>query len=200
MAPFAAQCFMITSIIPVFCGAVKPFGIFRRGGAYALKKECDILFNSKIKAYVISIALALAVGGLSAYLTRNSMDLYAEIVRPPLSPPALLFPIVWTVLFILMGISAAMVYLNREQDPKAAEKGLFTYLLSLIVNFSWSILFFRYRAFWFSFFWLLLLLFLILRTMWYYRKVKPLAAWLQIPYALWVTFAGYLTLSIALLN
>jgi tryptophan-rich sensory protein len=152
------------------------------------------------KTYAVSILIALGVGGLSAYLTRNSMDLYSEIVRPPLSPPAFLFPVVWTILFVLMGVSAAMVHLNRKNDPKAAEKGLFTYALSLVVNFSWSIFFFSYRAFWFSFFWLLLLLFLILRTMGYYRKVEPLAAWLQIPYALWVTFAGYLTLAIASLN
>ena len=156
--------------------------------------------NKKIKTYVISILIALAVGGLSAYLTRGSMGLYEEIVRPPLSPPGFLFPIVWTVLYVLMGVSAAMVHLNRQKDPKAAEKGLFAYALSLIVNFSWSIFFFSYRAYWFSFFWLLLLLYLIVRTIWYYRKVEPLAAWLQIPYALWVTFAGYLTLATATLN
>ncbi len=156
--------------------------------------------NKKIKTYVISILIALAVGGLSAYLTRGSMGLYEEIVSPPLSPPGFLFPIVWTVLYVLMGVSAAMVHLNRQKDPKAAEKGLFAYALSLIVNFSWSIFFFSYRAYWFSFFWLLLLLYLILRMIWYYRKVEPLAAWLQIPYALWVTFAGYLTLATATLN
>ncbi len=154
----------------------------------------------KLKPYLISVAIALGVGGLSAYLTRNSMDLYAEIVQPPLAPPAFLFPIVWTILFVLMGISAAMVYVHRENDPKAAEKGLTTYAVSLFVNFTWSILFFRYRAFLFCFFWLLFLLFLIVRTIWYYRKVKPFAAWLQIPYAVWVTFAGYLTLAIAVLN
>lgn len=153
-----------------------------------------------IKTYAYSIGLALAVGGLSAYLTRNSMDVYAEIVQPPLAPPSILFPIVWTILFILMGVSAAMVYLNRDADPKAAEKGLLTYLASLAVNFSWSILFFRSRAYLFCFFWLLLLLLLIFRTIRYYRMVKPQAAWLQIPYALWVTFAGYLNLAIWFLN
>ena len=156
--------------------------------------------QSKLKTCVYSILIALGVGGLSAYLSQNSTDLYNEIARPPLSPPSYLFPVVWTVLFILMGVSAAMVYLNRQTDPKAAERGLFTYALSLIVNFSWSILFFRFRAFLFCFFWLLLLLFLIVRTVWYYRQVEPRAAWLQIPYALWVSFAGYLTLAIAILN
>lgn len=185
-----------------------PFSFFRgmQGGifftaAHKNRKKGGVIMNqSKLKTFVYSILIALGVGGLSAYLSQNSTDLYNEIARPPLSPPSYLFPVVWTVLFILMGVNAAMVYLNRQTDPKAAERGLFTYALSLIVNFSWSILFFRFRAFLFCFFWLLLLLFLIVRTVWHYRQVEPRAAWLQIPYALWVSFAGYLTLAIAILN
>ncbi len=154
----------------------------------------------KWKPYLISILIALGVGGLSAFLTRGDMNLSGEIIFPPLSPPAFLFPIVWTILFLLMGISAGMIFVQKDKNLPAAQNGLFSYGASLVVNFFWSIIFFRFRAFTFAFFWLLCLLFLIVRTIYCYWRVSPLAAKLQIPYALWVTFAGYLNLGIAILN
>ncbi len=156
--------------------------------------------KQKIKTYIISIAVALGVGGLSAFFTRNNMDLYEEIVTPPLSPPSVLFPIVWTVLYVLMGISAAMICTDAFTSQREKRSALFTYSLSLIVNFFWSIIFFNMRAFFFAFLWLLLLLFLIIKTIVKYRDINPTAAYLQIPYAIWVSFAGYLTASIWFLN
>lgn len=154
----------------------------------------------KIKPYVISILIPLAVGGLAAFLTRNNMDIYSELIQPPLAPPAILFPIVWTILYILMGISAAIIYINRNKKPVIATRSLRIYGASLFVNFLWSILFFNFRAFLFSFIWLLLLLFLVIYTIILYRRIKSIAAYLQIPYALWVAFAGYLNFAIWLLN
>ena len=156
--------------------------------------------KEKFKAYLISIGIALGVGGLSALLTNGSMNLYEDIIRPPLSPPSWLFPVVWTVLFILMGISAAMIYLDRNTPVPQKKSALYTYTLSLIVNFFWSIIFFNMRAYLFAFIWLLLLLYLIIRTIMKYYKINPLAAYLQIPYLLWVSFAGYLTIAIWILN
>ena len=156
--------------------------------------------NKKLKTYLISIGIALAVGGLSAFLTRGSMNLYEEIITPPLSPPSWVFPVVWTVLFILMGISAAMIYLDRFSPTPQKKSALYTYALSLIVNFFWSIIFFNMRAFLFAFIWLLFLLYLIVRTIMKYYKINPIAAYLQIPYLLWVSFAGYLTFAIWILN
>ncbi len=154
----------------------------------------------KIKPYVISIAIALAVGGLASLLTRNSMQIYGEIKVPPLSPPSALFPIVWTILYVLMGIGAALVYTNRETVPRAADKALVVYALNLILNFAWSIIFFRFRAFLAAFICLVLLLITILKMIFDFFKISPLAAYLQIPYALWVAFAGYLNLGIVILN
>ncbi len=154
----------------------------------------------KIESYVISISSALAIGGLSALLTVGNMDLYSTINTPPLAPPAILFPIVWTILYVLMGISAAMIY-NTETAPMPQRKSaLYTYALSLFFNFFWSIIFFNMRNFLFAFIWLLVLLFLIVRTIRKYYKINPLAAYLQIPYLIWVTFAGYLNFAIWLLN
>ncbi len=154
---------------------------------------------AKIKPYIISALIALGVGGLSALITMGNMDIYKEINTPPLAPPSILFPIVWTVLYILMGISAALVYTSQatNDEKKAA---LLPYASSLIVNFAWSIIFFNFKAFLLAFVWLLLLLFLILRTIYLYGKINKTAAYLQIPYAVWVAFAGYLNIGIFLLN
>lgn len=154
----------------------------------------------KIKPYVISIAVALAIGGLSALLTMGNMDIYSEINTPPLSPPSALFPIVWTILYILMGISAAIICKKQGDNLNEAQMGLKAYTISLFFNFLWSIVFFNLRWFGFAFFWLLGLLFFIIKTIVCYYKVNKLAAYLQIPYAIWVAFAGYLNFAIWMLN
>lgn len=153
-----------------------------------------------LPAFIIGIALPLGVGLLASFLTMDSMKIYGEINTPPLSPPAIVFPIVWTLLYILMGVSSAIVYTSYSKNPDAARSGLSYYAMSLVANFAWSIIFFNIRAFGLAFVWLLLLLYLIIRTMLCYFKVSKVAAYLQIPYAVWVAFAGYLNLGIILLN
>ncbi len=155
---------------------------------------------NKIKPYVISIAIALSVGALSALFTKNSMNIYADIVTPPLAPPGWVFPVVWTILYVLMGISSAMVYTKYTKQPRIKKTGLGVYALSLAVNFFWSIIFFNQRAFLFSLLWLILLWVLILVTILRYRKISKIAAYLQIPYLIWVTFALYLNYMIYILN
>ncbi len=153
-----------------------------------------------IKQYIIAILIPLLVGGLSAFLTRGNMDLYSEIVMPPLAPPAIIFPIVWTILYVLMGISSLMIYKNKTSPFKERASALSTYASSLVVNFAWSIIFFNFRAYLLAFIWLLLLFFLVVKTILEYRRIDKAAAYLQIPYAVWVAFAGYLTFTIWLLN
>ncbi len=151
-------------------------------------------------SYIIGIAIPLAVGALSAFLTMGNMKIYSELRTPPLAPPSWLFPVVWSILYMLMGISSTMVYNKRALDPDAARTGLTYYAVSLILNFGWSIIFFNMRSFLLAFIWLLILLYTIVKTIIYYVKVVPVSGYLQIPYALWVTFAGYLNLGIYLLN
>ncbi|MBE6533056.1 MAG: tryptophan-rich sensory protein [Ruminococcaceae bacterium] len=153
-----------------------------------------------LPAYIIGIAIPLTVGILAAALTRDSMDIYGTLVTPPLAPPAILFPIVWSILYVLMGISSAGVYTNRELNPEAARKGLEYYAISLALNFLWSIIFFGLSAALPAFICLLFLLYYIIRTILEYKKVKSWCAYLQIPYAVWVAFAGYLNAGIWLLN
>ncbi|MBE6820178.1 MAG: tryptophan-rich sensory protein [Ruminococcaceae bacterium] len=153
----------------------------------------------KIKPYVISVALALGVGGLSALLTAGNMDLYSEIVKPPLAPPPWLFPVVWTILYILMGISSAMVF-TSDAPKRDINNALTVYGINLFLNFFWSIIFFNMRAYLFAFIWLIALWVTIIVMIIKFIKIKPVAGYLQIPYLLWVTFAGYLTLAIYILN
>lgn len=153
-----------------------------------------------ILPYSVAIAIPLTVGIISAALTKDSMDIYEKFNTPQLSPPAILFPIVWTLLYILMGVSSAMIYMDREKNPDAAKKGLIWYSASLVLNFSWSIIFFNLEAAFAALLVLAVLLYTIIRTIIEYRRVKPIAAYLQIPYALWVAFAGYLNAGIWLLN
>ena len=154
----------------------------------------------KYKPYVLSVAFALLVGGLSAFVTRDNMNIYEKINTPPLSPPGWIFPIVWTVLFILMGISSARIYIKGKEEGIDVSSALKTYLWQLGTNFIWSILFFNRQQFFLSFLWIIALWWLIFTMIKQFKKIDPLAAKLQIPYLLWVTFAGYLNFMIWLLN
>ncbi len=148
---------------------------------------------NKVKVYVFSVAAALGVGLLSAYFTRGNMDIYETAVMPPLAPPSILFPIVWTILYVLMGIGSAMVFLRGGE-------GLLVYAASLIVNFFWCILFFNARAFYPAAVWLVILWVLVGWTIEKYFQSSRTAALLQVPYFIWVTFALYLNWAIAVLN
>ena len=156
--------------------------------------------KKQTRNFIVSVAISLGVGILSALLTRVNMNIYEEVSTPPLSPPSFLFPVVWTVLYVLMGISAAMVYNTRTSPLARRKEALTLYYVSLFFNFFWSIIFFNIRAFLFAFVWLLVLLALIILTIVKYYKINKTAAYLQIPYAVWVTFAGYLNFGIWLLN
>ena len=151
------------------------------------------------KIYAAWILLAEAVGGLSGWLTRDGAKAYSQsIIQPPLSPPAMVFPIVWDILFALMGIGAARIYLAPPSRERTNSLRIF--LLQLAFNFFWSILFFNLQAFGAALVWLLILWGLIVWMIVAFRKVDPLAARMQIPYLLWVTFAAYLNYGVWMLN
>ena len=151
------------------------------------------------KPYVFWIALAEGVGALAGWLTRDGLDIYKQTVtQPPLSPPSFIFPIVWAILYALMGIGAARVYLTPASNARS--RGLLLWLVQLAFNFLWSIVFFNLQAYAFAFFWLIALWLLILWMTVSFYRVDKTAALLQIPYLLWVAFAGYLTFGVWVLN
>ena len=152
----------------------------------------------KIIKNIFYLVTPLIVGFLSNSLTSNSRDFYKELIKPPLAPPGYLFGIVWTILFILIGISYLLLKLKTEGiDISDID---FWYYLQLIINFFWSIFFFKNEALTFSFVWLVFLLIAVIITFLKFYKVNKISAYLLIPYILWIIFAGYLNLSVAILN
>ena len=151
------------------------------------------------KVYGIWIAIVEAVGVLSGLLSRQGMQMYsATVIQPPLSPPMWLFPVVWGILYALMGVSAARIWLKPESALR--RKGLNLFVAQLIVNFFWSLIFFNLQTFGFAFIWLLLLWVLVAWMILVFYRVDPLAAWLQVPYLIWLTFAAYLNFAVWMMN
>lgn len=151
------------------------------------------------KLLAICIAIPLAVGALAGFLTKDSMAAFGALNKPSLSPPGFLFPIVWTILYILMGISSYLVITSGQGENKIRD-AMITYGLQLVFNFFWSIWFFNFGWYLFAFIWLLILWVLIFNTIASFYEISKTAAYLLIPYLLWVTFAGYLNFAIYLMN
>lgn len=145
------------------------------------------------------IAVPLLVGIVSALLTRGGMEMFESIIKPPLSPPNWLFPVVWTILYILMGISSYLI-LTSEAEQEKIEKAISIYGYQLVVNFLWPTFFFNLQWYLFSFFWLLLLWLLVFQMIRKFVEIDKRAALLNLPYLIWLTFAGYLNLGIWWLN
>ena len=155
--------------------------------------------KSNWKVYAFWIALTEAVGALAGLLTSEGTKLYGEtIIKPALSPPALVFPIVWSILYAVMGFGAARVYQSRQSDARTT--GIRIYLVQLAFNFFWSIIFFNLQAFGFAFVWLLFLLVTVLLCCVLFYYIDERAGKLLVPYLLWLFFAAYLNLGVALLN
>ena len=142
--------------------------------------------------YGLFIGLSEAVEALSGLLSRTGTALYGQMAdKPYLSPPGWVFPVVWTILYALMGISAARIWAAPKSQTRS--RGLNLFIAQLIVNFFWSPIFFNARAYGLAFAWLLLLWLLAALMILQFRKTDKTGAFLQIPYLLWLTFAGYLS-------
>ena len=151
------------------------------------------------KPYTFWIHLTEALGALSGWLTKDATELYmTTIEKPPLSPPGWVFPIVWTILFALMGIGAARIRLSPSSKDRS--RGINLFIAQLVINFFWSLIFFNAQAFGFAFIWRLLLWGLVIWMIVSFGKANPLAAKLQIPYLIWLTFAAYLNYGVWRLN
>lgn len=149
--------------------------------------------------FLKSVGIPLLVGGLAAFLTRDGMEIFSVIEKPPLSPPGFLFPVVWTILYILMGLAAYLIC-TADAPGEQISDALTAYWIQLAINFLWPVFFFDYQWYLFSFFWLLFLWLLIALMIKSFSKISGLAAYLCVAYFVWVTFAGYLNFGIWWLN
>lgn len=146
-----------------------------------------------------NITVPLLAGGFAGLLTRDAMSTYQNVNQPPLAPPAWLFPVVWTILYTLMGISAWLIK-NTGVSKEKKQEALSVYYYQLVVNFLWPVFFFNFQWFLFSFFWLVLLWILVFVMIRRFYEISKPASFLNIPYLLWLTFAAYLNLAVWWLN
>ena len=151
------------------------------------------------KTLIFNLAVPLITGAVSGFLTRSAMQLYGQLNQPPLSPPSAVFPVVWTTLFLLMGISAYLVTMKRSDGLKSFDLPA-VYWIQLIVNFIWPLIFFNLAIYGIALAWLILLIILVIYMIFQFHDITPAAGWLQVPYLLWLIFAGYLNAGIWLLN
>lgn len=153
-----------------------------------------------LKRLIIAILIPEAVGAVSALLTGNIGEMYRNYKQPPLSPPGIVFPIVWVILYALMGIASYLIVEEVKGQDKAKSEALFFYALQLAVNFIWPIIFFRFSAYWVSVVVILVLVALVGITAVKFKALYEPAFWLLVPYILWLLFATYLNIGVAVLN
>ena len=153
---------------------------------------------TKIRPYVGFSALALLVGGLSSMITQGQMEAFSALRQPPLSPPGWVFPVAWTILYLLMGIGMAIVW--RKSDGGIRRRAVIIWGVQLAANFLWPLLFFLWQLRLLSLAWLVVLLILVANMTSEFEKTSVTAARMQIPYLLWLLFAAYLNLGVWILN
>lgn len=160
--------------------------------------------KNKVFKITISILAPLIVGFGASALTRDAMFKFNMVAKPPLALPGFLFPIVWTILYIMMGVSSFLIFeYDTKGDVKLSKikgKCVKLYVVQLIFNFFWSIIFFKFSMYKFAFAWLLVLWMLVLIYIIKTYKVNKVASYLMIPYILWMTFAAYLNIMISTIN
>lgn len=147
---------------------------------------------------ILNLLLSLGTGALAAFLVPGMKAEYANLYKPPLAPPGWVFPVVWTILYIFMGIAAYLINGQRNLAPKEVESAIAYYVLQLLVNLLWPVLFFRLNLYFTAFFWLLLLWYLVWMTWKKFSELNTYAGKLLVPYLIWLTYAGYLNLSVAI--
>lgn len=153
---------------------------------------------------IVAMIIPLAVGMLSSFITKDAMMSFNAMKKPPLSPPGILFPIVWSILYVLMGISSYILYESEiksgSKNLKNKDKCLSLYIVQLIFNFFWSIIFFKFKLYILAFVWLIILWLLVLALIIESKNINKTASYLFIPYLVWMTFAAYLNIGVAILN
>lgn len=148
---------------------------------------------------LLCLLIPLVVGSIAAWITRDGMKMYQMLRMPFLAPPAWLFPIVWTILYILMGLSSYWVMIS-DMAQKEKERAILLYEYQLAVNFLWPTFFFAFQWYLFSFFWLVLLWILVLLMILSFWKIDKRAGITNLPYLFWLTFAAYLNLAVWWVN
>ena len=154
-------------------------------------------FWQKYRCIILNLLATLALAGLGVLLSGSYGDLYTRLEKPPLAPPSWLFPVAWSILYVLMGVAAGLVC---RADHPGRTRALRLYYVQLVVNILWPVIFFRFELLSVALVWLAVLLVLVLITWRRFREIDRIAGWLLAPYLVWCLFAFYLNAGIVILN
>lgn len=149
-----------------------------------------------IKKLLFYVGITLLIGFLPNFFIKIG-DTYKSFNKPPLSPPGILFPIVWSILFILMGISIYRIMMTNSDKKKEAR---LIYFIQLIINACWTPIFFGLKEYFLAFLWILMLILLVVTMILIFFKIDKISAYLNIPYLIWLLFACYLNFGVFILN
>ena len=155
--------------------------------------------GKNLKTLLLCLSVPLAAGGIGALLAGGFRGGYEAMYKPVLSPPGWVFPIVWTALYLLMGYASYLVYTSEASMPRK-RRALTVYGVQLVINLLWPLFFFRLGWYTFAFIWLLLLIAAALLCRMLFRYIEKRAGDLLLPYLIWLFFAAYLNLGVAILN
>ena len=161
-----------------------------------------IISIKEVRNFIISILIPLIVGYLSNVLSRllsgiSTSTYYSQLIKPSFAPPSFIFPIVWTILYVLMGISSYGIFSSKSDYIGVS---FWVYALQLALNFFWPIIFFKSQLYTFAFVWILLLICAVALMITMFSKVNKISAYLMIPYLVWCIYAAYLNLGVVVLN
>lgn len=186
----------VNSRVKEFCPPAFSFHIVLKAQSI-LSQGVKPMKIKKLRYDIFFILLSLAAGGLGAVAVNKGLPYYHTLEKPPLTPPSIVFPIVWTILYVLMGLAVAGVWKSHDRGRLPA---IGIYVWQLVLNALWNVWFFGLRLYLFSFIWLIALLGSVFWMAAAFYHIRPWTGKLQIPYLIWVAFAGYLNLAIWLLN
>lgn len=148
------------------------------------------------KKLIIITVITFIVGTFFSFFTMNSMDTFKDLSKP-INVPGVLFPIVWSILYLLMSISCYLIVQSNDKDKK---EGIILYAIQLVINSLWTLIFFGFGAYLLSFIWIIILLIVVIIMLAKFYNINKIAMYINIPYVLWLLFAAYLNLGIYLLN
>lgn len=154
--------------------------------------------NLDIKKLLFYIIITILIGVIPSIFVFKSMNVYNSLNRPPLSPPSIVFPITWTILYILMGISIYIIIMQSKRKLK--KNARLIYYIQLVTNALWAPIFFGFKEYFLAFLWILMLIVFVITMILTFYKISKKAAYIQIPYLLWLLFASYLNFGVFVLN
>lgn len=153
--------------------------------------------NIDFKKLFFYIIITILIGTLPSIFIFKNMNVYGQLNKPPFSPPSIVFPIFWTIFYILMGIS---IYRIVQKNPKDVSEAKLIYYVQLITNALWTPIFFGFKEYFLAFLWIIMLIVFVSAMIIKFYKIDKISSYIQVPYLIWLIFAAYLNFGVVVLN